>query len=253
MHLVPFAGAGREVADVDAHTHLVRARASTPTSPSVTCPDSRSRDGCEDRLQSTTPPRSTSSGTERSQNTGTIEMPTFRDHFHTSSSSPEDAPAGCCCSHCWKTGYWIPIGGTSSSSTYINNELAVENIRGTSYRFVHDCMRTARSYGVPFFQIEFQTYEDARQGEWTRLPMSLDPAAELPSRQRTAEVGRQRRGIPLARRGVRRTPLVDRLCPKGRIGVRSVRPAHRRTQLSGTTSSIGSAPGISSSTSPEIS
>ena len=39
-----------------------------------------------------------------------------------------------------------------------------------TYRFVHDCMRTARSYGVPFFQIEFQTYEDARQGEWTRLP-----------------------------------------------------------------------------------
>ena len=39
-----------------------------------------------------------------------------------------------------------------------------------TYRFVHDCMRTARRYGVPFFQIEFQTYEDARQGEWTRLP-----------------------------------------------------------------------------------
>ena len=39
-----------------------------------------------------------------------------------------------------------------------------------TYRFVRDCMRTARRYGVPFFQIEFQTYEDARQGEWTRLP-----------------------------------------------------------------------------------
>ena len=39
-----------------------------------------------------------------------------------------------------------------------------------TYRFVHDCMRTARRYGVPFFQVEFQTYEDSRQGEWTRLP-----------------------------------------------------------------------------------
>ena len=39
-----------------------------------------------------------------------------------------------------------------------------------TYRFVRDCMHTARRYGVPFFQIEFQTYEDARQGEWTRLP-----------------------------------------------------------------------------------
>ena len=39
-----------------------------------------------------------------------------------------------------------------------------------TYKFVHDCMRTARQYGVPFFQIEFQTYEDARKSEWTRLP-----------------------------------------------------------------------------------
>lgn len=39
-----------------------------------------------------------------------------------------------------------------------------------TYRFVHDCMHTARRYGVPFFQVEFQTYEDARKGEWTRLP-----------------------------------------------------------------------------------
>ncbi len=39
-----------------------------------------------------------------------------------------------------------------------------------TYRYVHDCMRTARRYGVPFFQVEFQTYEDARKGEWTRLP-----------------------------------------------------------------------------------
>ena len=39
-----------------------------------------------------------------------------------------------------------------------------------TYGYVTDCMSAARSYGVPFFQIEFQTYEDARKGEWTRLP-----------------------------------------------------------------------------------
>ncbi len=39
-----------------------------------------------------------------------------------------------------------------------------------TYRFVRDCMHTAYRYGIPFFQLEFQTYEDARQGEWTRLP-----------------------------------------------------------------------------------
>jgi len=39
-----------------------------------------------------------------------------------------------------------------------------------TYRYVSDCMTAARAYGVPFFQIEFQTYEDARKGEWTRLP-----------------------------------------------------------------------------------
>ena len=32
------------------------------------------------------------------------------------------------------------------------------------------CTLTARRYEIPFFQVEFQTYEDARQGEWTRLP-----------------------------------------------------------------------------------
>ena len=39
-----------------------------------------------------------------------------------------------------------------------------------TYRFTRDCMLAARRYGIPFFQVEFQTYEDARQGEWTRLP-----------------------------------------------------------------------------------
>ena len=39
-----------------------------------------------------------------------------------------------------------------------------------TYRFVRNCMNAALDYRIPFFQIEFQTYEDARQGEWTRLP-----------------------------------------------------------------------------------
>ena len=39
-----------------------------------------------------------------------------------------------------------------------------------TYRFVADCMRASQAYGIPFFQTEFQTYEDARKGEWTRLP-----------------------------------------------------------------------------------
>ena len=39
-----------------------------------------------------------------------------------------------------------------------------------TYRFVRNCMLTARHYEIPFFQVEFQTYEDARKGEWTRLP-----------------------------------------------------------------------------------
>ncbi len=41
-----------------------------------------------------------------------------------------------------------------------------------TYRFVRDCMCAARRYGIPFFQVEFQTYEDVRnrEREWTRLP-----------------------------------------------------------------------------------
>ena len=40
----------------------------------------------------------------------------------------------------------------------------------STYRFVRDCMRATRRYGIPFFQIEFQTYEDSRRGVYTRLP-----------------------------------------------------------------------------------
>lgn len=39
-----------------------------------------------------------------------------------------------------------------------------------TYRFARDCKDASSRYGIPFFWIEFQTYEDARNGEWTRLP-----------------------------------------------------------------------------------
>ena len=39
-----------------------------------------------------------------------------------------------------------------------------------TYRFVQDCWKASNQYGIPFFCVEFQTYEDARKGEWTRLP-----------------------------------------------------------------------------------
>lgn len=39
-----------------------------------------------------------------------------------------------------------------------------------TYRFAAECKRRVESdYGIPFFFIQFQTYEDARQGEWRRL------------------------------------------------------------------------------------
>ena len=39
-----------------------------------------------------------------------------------------------------------------------------------TYRFARDCKEASNRYGVPFFWVEFQTYEDARKGEWTRIP-----------------------------------------------------------------------------------
>jgi 3'-phosphoadenosine 5'-phosphosulfate sulfotransferase (PAPS reductase)/FAD synthetase len=39
-----------------------------------------------------------------------------------------------------------------------------------TYRFAARCKEIVeRRYGVPFFWVEFQTYEDARRGEWTRI------------------------------------------------------------------------------------
>ncbi len=40
-----------------------------------------------------------------------------------------------------------------------------------TYEFVAKCKEYVENrYEIPFFWIEFQTYEDARNGEWTRLP-----------------------------------------------------------------------------------
>ena len=40
-----------------------------------------------------------------------------------------------------------------------------------TYLFSAKCKRIAEErYGIPFFWIQFQTYEDARSGEWIRLP-----------------------------------------------------------------------------------
>ncbi|MDE0553022.1 MAG: hypothetical protein OXI24_02315 [Candidatus Poribacteria bacterium] len=39
-----------------------------------------------------------------------------------------------------------------------------------TYRFVKDCINAAKPYGIPFFLIEFQTYEDSRRGVYTRIP-----------------------------------------------------------------------------------
>ena len=40
-----------------------------------------------------------------------------------------------------------------------------------TYEFVHKCKEIVESkYKIPFFWIEFQTYEDARSGEYKRLP-----------------------------------------------------------------------------------
>ncbi len=38
-----------------------------------------------------------------------------------------------------------------------------------TYKFIAECKHRVESAGIPFFFVEFQTYEDARQGEWRRL------------------------------------------------------------------------------------
>lgn len=41
----------------------------------------------------------------------------------------------------------------------------------STYAFAQKCKRLAEKvYGIPFFWVEHQTYEEVRQGEWTRLP-----------------------------------------------------------------------------------
>ena len=37
-----------------------------------------------------------------------------------------------------------------------------------TYRFAQDCNKASNRYGIPSFWVEFQTYEDAHNGEWRR-------------------------------------------------------------------------------------
>ena len=62
-----------------------------------------------------------------------------------------------------------------------------------TYRFVDRCQREAAQHGVPFFLVEFQTYEDCRRGEWTRLP-TYRLATAAPHREGRADVGLDWRG-----------------------------------------------------------
>ena len=39
-----------------------------------------------------------------------------------------------------------------------------------TYDFVRECKAVTEQHGIPFYLVEFQTYEDARKGEWTRIP-----------------------------------------------------------------------------------
>ena len=48
------------------------------------------------------------------------------------------------------------------------NNTASEHVE--TYRFTQACQEACERYKVPFFWVEFQTYEDARNGEWTRVP-----------------------------------------------------------------------------------
>ena len=51
----------------------------------------------------------------------------------------------------------------------IFNNTAAEHPK--TYEFVHRCKEIVeKKYGIPFFWVEFQTYEDARNGEYKRLP-----------------------------------------------------------------------------------
>ena len=59
-----------------------------------------------------------------------------------------------------------------------------------TYKFVSKCKELVEQAGIPFFFVEFQTYEDARQGEWRRIDdcgmAGCDPAEQRNPRAATA-------------------------------------------------------------------
>ncbi len=60
-----------------------------------------------------------------------------------------------------------------------------------TYRFVSECKRRAEQAGIPFFMVEFQTYEDARRGAWQRIP-SYRMVNSLPASETNPEGFHQR-------------------------------------------------------------
>ena len=49
-----------------------------------------------------------------------------------------------------------------------------------TYRFIAECKRRTEQAHIPFFIIEYTTYEDARRGEWQRIP-SYRMVNEMPA------------------------------------------------------------------------
>ena len=77
-----------------------------------------------------------------------------------------------------------------------------------TYRFAATCKEIVEQrYGVPFFWVEFQTYEDARRGEWTRVQGYRLVNNNVVS---AGQPGR----IPLAGRGVRGAPVARGIRPE---------------------------------------
>lgn len=55
----------------------------------------------------------------------------------------------------------------SRGDVVVFNNTSSEHPR--TYDFVRQCKAVTEQHGIPFYLVEFQTYEDARRGDWTRL------------------------------------------------------------------------------------
>ena len=78
-----------------------------------------------------------------------------------------------------------------------------------TYQFVSLCKSIVEEhYGIPFFWLEFQTYEDARNGEWTRLPSYRLVKPKPCARQKSS------RWLLRERRDLRGDAFLGRVCPE---------------------------------------